>query len=1154
MMSANTIIPAGKSVLKVGAFTDAPPPICAFHSFDPESFIAIALINDALVYLDPEGKVAPALATSWELLNPTTLEFKLRKGVFFHNGEYFDARSVKATYEVHLNPDLKSARAIMWQSVKSCTIIDDETVRFETHFPNAMLLNSFAMSQIYPASLCNKEGLGKLLGHPVGTGAYEFVSNTSEFGLILKKNPQHWACQSIADYIQMPFIKAKLWHSKLLSNELDVCINIDTVDALLLEKVPGFKVETRLASISQWFLLSNKGPLSDIRVRKAMAHALQPGQLLKAAQNGLGRTQTGIGTPQDVGFNNQLKPYHYEPEESRRLLSEAGYPNGFKLKGLVSDTSTVLFALCREFLSRIGITLEGQIVSRTEWLYQIILSRMMGQRIFEGDFAVNMIDNPVMHALFHHANFVFSKGLGSLTNDEEYDKRLMAAMADMSTDRCLIKSLEEYVHDQCLFLPTVQTHAGYAARDGIYMPINASGHFNSESFWKIDIQCKLTSTLTTSSHDDHVEAGSALTSDLEQIRLATGHRSLFYPEELKLSDPRANTLWSQLITHQKRFHRQTAPLISALVDNAEATERLANVLRSTNQIGLVAFSLSGRAVFNNDAFEATVGVAPADLPLSLKFDEENMESWPYLLSRIQTDRAFSGPVNVLCGKIKRRLFLSATYSMSDVGTVNGYLMVFSDYSGEEEKVRSKAVRSIMENVDVGLFLCNSKGQILEGYSKSCEYLLGRKDLTGNSIFDIFKMSDRDLTNYQALYEQIFELPFLAEMSCKQLPKRLAGHMDGRVFDVTVRATESAEDNLVLLFNLVDCSAEVAAQQKIDEIQAVLKILELPSQFANFEASFKEKTKILRGLALSPGNNKSTIKGILHTLKGNSSFFYLSRLSAFIHDIESQENCALEDIAGLENLLAGFLDRHSEALGRSEGGSSPKVTLLEGEMESLKKLSTQGNVSELKAFIDSLDGILLSEACEPLRQLTERLCKKLGKKSRFVLESKEMRLPKHLNPILETLTHLLRNAVDHGIEESPELRLQRGKNATAEIKLSVELTKHNAVIRFSDDGQGINRKRILEKAIETGMIDSEKVAALTDEQVLNLVLHPGLSTADAVTDISGRGAGSGEFERVVHELGGDLRIESESGKGTTFIACLPLKAGYAHARAPQPKAS
>lgn len=162
--------------------------------------------------------------------------------------------------------------------------------------------------------------------------------------------------------------------------------------------------------------------------------------------------------------------------------------------------------------------------------------------------------------------------------------------------------------------------------------------------------------------------------------------------------------------------------------------------------------------------------------------------------------------------------------------------------------------------------------------------------------------------------------------------------------------------------------------------------------------------------------------------------------------------------------------------------------------------------------------------------------KLGKQVRLDTYGKETELDKGLiERIVDPLTHLVRNSLDHGIE-TPEQRLAKGKDATGQLLLSAQHHGGNIVIEVSDDGAGLNRGKILAKAQQQGIAVSD---GMPDDEVWQLIFAPGFSTAEQVTDISGRGVGMDVVKRNIQEMGGHVEISSREGRGTTTRIVLPL---------------
>ncbi len=167
-----------------------------------------------------------------------------------------------------------------------------------------------------------------------------------------------------------------------------------------------------------------------------------------------------------------------------------------------------------------------------------------------------------------------------------------------------------------------------------------------------------------------------------------------------------------------------------------------------------------------------------------------------------------------------------------------------------------------------------------------------------------------------------------------------------------------------------------------------------------------------------------------------------------------------------------------------------------------------------------------------------LAKQLGKQVDFRIEGEDIELDRAiLDEIGDPIVHLLRNAVDHGIE-SPEDRRRAGKSETGRLVVAASRERSNVVVRISDDGRGIDRGRVLAKAKQLGVLEAE-VEALPDEQLLRVLARAGFSTAERVSAVSGRGVGIDAVVERLRALGGSLEMTSERGRGTIFTLRLPL---------------
>lgn len=203
-----------------------------------------------------------------------------------------------------------------------------------------------------------------------------------------------------------------------------------------------------------------------------------------------------------------------------------------------------------------------------------------------------------------------------------------------------------------------------------------------------------------------------------------------------------------------------------------------------------------------------------------------------------------------------------------------------------------------------------------------------------------------------------------------------------------------------------------------------------------------------------------------------------------------------------------------------------------------------NISQLARITDEVQRTAMSMRMVPLAQLFNKmsrlvrdLAQKSGKNVELVLEGEDTELDRNIVEELgDPLMHMVRNALDHGIE-APAERLEAGKSATARVLLKAGHQSGHIVIEISDDGRGLNRDKILRKAIQRGLAPSN--ATLSDNEVYNFIFHPGFSTAEKVTDVSGRGVGMDVVRKHIQKLRGRVEIQSALGRGTTFQLKLPL---------------
>jgi len=257
---------------------------------------------------------------------------------------------------------------------------------------------------------------------------------------------------------------------------------------------------------------------------------------------------------------------------------------------------------------------------------------------------------------------------------------------------------------------------------------------------------------------------------------------------------------------------------------------------------------------------------------------------------------------------------------------------------------------------------------------------------------------------------------------------------------------------------------------------------------------------------------------------------------------TKENTIRVDVERLDSLL----DIVSElVLGRNRLSQINTQFSLENEgnkyTKDFEEVTKQIDLmtTELQLVAMKLRMIKIAKIFNRYPRLVRDLCKDLNKDVELIIKGEDTEVDKNLiEEINDPLVHLIRNAVDHGVE-NPEVRIKAGKNPRGKVLLAAEQLGNNIVITIQDDGKGLDVEVIKEKAIAKGLITKEKAKELSKQEAMNLIFLPGFSTAEKVSNVSGRGVGMDVVKTNVAKLRGIINIESEVGKGTKIEIKLPL---------------
>ena len=402
------------------------------------------------------------LAESVKSVNPTTWELKLRRGVKFHNGEPFTAESVKFSFDRVLNPEQKSPIRGSFTWAKSVDVVDDHTVRITTHKPYPLIheILTFGNFAMVPPRYVKEKGDAYFAKNPVGTGPYRFVEWRKGERLTVEANEQYWkGAPAIKTIVFRIIPETATQIAELLSGGVDIlrAVPPDQISAIGTSGVARVSATQILRVV---FLQmdgdgrAGKTPLSDVRVRRAINHAVNVDEIIQKVLGGLAvRTPAGTN-PMAFGFDPAIKPYAFDPDRARKLLTDAGFPNGFGITlntyaGSVVNVEQVGQAVMG-YLSRVGIKVRPRHFADVgQYLATFRGSKLDGITMHSWGYN-SVFDSDAIYYIHFHAGEPYA-----YNTSQEMDQWLEEARATVDSKKRqeLYSRFERFIVDQAYWVP-----------------------------------------------------------------------------------------------------------------------------------------------------------------------------------------------------------------------------------------------------------------------------------------------------------------------------------------------------------------------------------------------------------------------------------------------------------------------------------------------------------------------------------------------------------------------------------------------------------------------------------------------------------------------------------------------------------------------------
>ena len=425
---------------------------------EPETIVQT--MYDSLIALDTSGALVPSLASSWSFPDDSTLVFELREGVQFHNGEPFNAESVKVSAERIQSEEHGSHLRRQFGSIDSVEIVDDYNVVFHLNRPEANLLYALTRLMMIPPGYYAEVGDEGVEANPVGTGPFVFVSYTVDDETVVRRNPNYWPDspkgQPMVEEVRIRVIpEATVRVAELTTGGVHIADTVPADQRSVIDNA-GLTLVSFYDAKPFWMIINRIGigtdaeaatgdqavqytALQDKRVAQALNHAVNRQAIIDSLMGG---DATGLGQPfgrPGFGYPADDEPYPYDPDLARQLLAEAGYPDGFHLDILATHATNLdtVVAVMGDF-EEIGIRPKLEVINTTIGNQRWLAKSYPGIR-------VSSWNNPETAPDL----LLRTGGLISVYSNPDMDELLARDKVTLDLDerRAVLKQITDFLHD-----------------------------------------------------------------------------------------------------------------------------------------------------------------------------------------------------------------------------------------------------------------------------------------------------------------------------------------------------------------------------------------------------------------------------------------------------------------------------------------------------------------------------------------------------------------------------------------------------------------------------------------------------------------------------------------------------------------------------------
>lgn|GEM_PF-1109886 len=473
------------------------------------------------------------------------------------------------------------------------------------------------------------------------------------------------------------------------------------------------------------------------------------------------------------------------------------------------------------------------------------------------------------------------------------------------------------------------------------------------------------------------------------------------------------------------------------------------------------------------------------------------------------------------------IFMGIRRNLREVQDLNANLENLVKVRTEALAQRERSLRLVLDSTGDGILGVRADGTLTGETSAAAQNWFGPATSGKSVAAYLFPHSEERQLHFRAAFDQLLEDILPWELCVEQMPRRV--ERGDQVLELEYKIVSGDEGGSRILVIARDVTARVRSEKTEENAREqqglIAKLLQDKLGFSSFVKDCEELIQ-----TLTDSKDISASRRDLHTLKGNVAIYGLASVASLCHHIEDkleeqQSPPSAADIADLASLFRGKLSS-IEAFLDNVGRDVLQVEGIEHNAL-VDSLLQRRDYQEILKLVEVWSWYKTSERLVRLRAQADYVAKRLQKDIDVSIQHNDLRLPPgYLEKVWLTLVHVVRNAVDHGVEPAG-VRAEAGKPERATIRLTTYQTEQSFVLEIADDGPGINREALLQAAAARG------VAVPSNASLVDLVFTEGLSSREQVSEISGRGVGMSAVLAACVAEDGQVEITSEPGKGTLF---------------------